>query len=324
MLTIVMYHYVRDLIASRYPKIKGLDVKAFRGQLEYLRKHYRFTTVAEIIHAARSGGTVEGNAVLLTFDDGYADHYNNVFPLLDSMGIQGAFFPPSAAILDGVLLDVNKIHFILAAGDIKRVQQALVVSLDMLRREGRDIPEDKILFSNEPNQRRYDSSPVSTLKRLLQRELPLDVRQRVTTELFRKFVTADELGFARELYASVTQLKSMVRQGMYVGAHGATHCWLDSVSRHTQEDEIDASLKFMTCIGSSVRDWVMCYPYGAYNSDLMEVLHQRGCALALTTRVGLVDLSTVNKLALQRLDTNDLPCGSDAEPNQWTLLAQRM
>ena len=315
MLTIVMYHYVRDLASSRYPRIKGLDLKAFRGQLQYLKKHYRFTSVAEIIHATRNEGKIEGNAVLLTFDDGYADHYDNVFPLLDTMGVQGAFFPPSVAIVEGTLLDVNKIHFILAAADIERVQEAFVASLDVLRGEGHAIPDVKNLFKVEQAGRRYDSACVSLIKRMLQRDLPLELRKRVTTELFRTFVTADELGFARELYTSVGQLQTMVRHGMYIGAHGATHCWLDSVSRETQEREIDASLNLLRLIGAPISDWVMCYPYGAYNAGLLEVLRMRGCALGLTTRVDLADVSAKNALTLQRLDTNDLPCDPMQHPN---------
>ena len=33
-LTIVMYHYVRDLKNSRYPDIKGLDVSLFKEQID--------------------------------------------------------------------------------------------------------------------------------------------------------------------------------------------------------------------------------------------------------------------------------------------------
>ena len=36
-LTIVMYHYVRDLNNSRYPDIKGLDINLFKEQINYMR-----------------------------------------------------------------------------------------------------------------------------------------------------------------------------------------------------------------------------------------------------------------------------------------------
>ena len=32
-ITIVMYHYVRDLKNSKYPKIKGLDISFFKEEI---------------------------------------------------------------------------------------------------------------------------------------------------------------------------------------------------------------------------------------------------------------------------------------------------
>ena len=47
MLTIVMYHYVRDLRRSRFPGIKGLSLDAFEGQLEYLDHHQTAPAMAQ-------------------------------------------------------------------------------------------------------------------------------------------------------------------------------------------------------------------------------------------------------------------------------------
>lgn len=55
------------------------------------------------------------HAVLLSFDDAYADHFEYVFPILEHEHIQGAFYPPVKAVTEHTVLDVNKIHFILAS-----------------------------------------------------------------------------------------------------------------------------------------------------------------------------------------------------------------
>ena len=39
MLTVVMYHYVRDLPRTRFPAIHGMRLEHFEGQLDYLTKH---------------------------------------------------------------------------------------------------------------------------------------------------------------------------------------------------------------------------------------------------------------------------------------------
>src|SRR5271154_5953480 len=114
-LTIVMYHYVRDLVRSRYPKIKGRTVEEIRRQLDHVSACYTVVTAQQVTAAARGEDEIPENAAWLTFDDGYLDHYTNVFPLLFERGWQGSFFPPSQTVRDGKLLDVNKIHFILTA-----------------------------------------------------------------------------------------------------------------------------------------------------------------------------------------------------------------
>ena len=55
--------------------------------------------------------------IIITFDDGYKDHFQYVYPLLKERGIQGSFFPPKSAIQDNQILDVNSIHYILATCD---------------------------------------------------------------------------------------------------------------------------------------------------------------------------------------------------------------
>ncbi len=55
------------------------------------------------------------HAALLTFDDAYVDHFRNVLPNLQKEGLTGYIFIPARAVLEHQALEVNKIHFILAA-----------------------------------------------------------------------------------------------------------------------------------------------------------------------------------------------------------------
>ena len=50
---------------------------------------------------------------MLTFDDGFIDHYKYVFPHLLEKKIKACFYPPIQVIKNKTVLDVNKIHFIL-------------------------------------------------------------------------------------------------------------------------------------------------------------------------------------------------------------------
>ena len=46
-----MYHYVRPILNSKYPGLKGLELKSFQRQLDYLQKNYSIIDPEEIIEA---------------------------------------------------------------------------------------------------------------------------------------------------------------------------------------------------------------------------------------------------------------------------------
>lgn len=66
-----MYHYTRDLIHSRYPQIKGLDLPLFREQIAYMKHNFNIVTMEEVIEAVNGKAKLPEQALLLTFDDGY-------------------------------------------------------------------------------------------------------------------------------------------------------------------------------------------------------------------------------------------------------------
>lgn len=312
-----MYHYVRDLRHSRYPGIKGLDISLFYEQIAYLKKNYAFITMEMLIDAIENKTSLPDKALLLTFDDAYSDHFSYVFPFLDKHKIQGSFFPPAKAITENIVLDVNKIHFILAAENDKL--KIISEIKNELKRFGKDY--DFRSFSRENNNNaysnRFDSPEVILIKRLLQVELEGSLRKTITANLFETIVGIDEASFSRELYMDVEQLQCMSRNGMHIGSHGYDHYRLSSLEREKQKDEIEKALAFLNLIGSDLKNWTMCYPYGDYNQTTLELLTEYKCKLAFTTEVNIADLQHCNKFTLPRLDTNDLPKDKESDTNDW-------
>ena len=113
--TVVMYHYIRDLKNSRYPNIKGLDIEKFKKQIKFFKENYNFVRIEDLIEYYKNPKEkgLTDKAILLTFDDGYKDHYTYVLPVLLENNIQGSFYIPTKCFQDKKVLDVNKIHFIL-------------------------------------------------------------------------------------------------------------------------------------------------------------------------------------------------------------------
>ena len=314
-----MYHYVRDLKRSRFPSIKGLSVEQFKGQVQYIKRHYHVLTLAQCNDAIYHNESLPSNGLLLTFDDGLLDHFTVVFPILMNEGLTGVFYPPGEAVVEGKVLDVHKIHFILAAvANVDNLIKDFFVDLTELRGStDLDIPSDDALWNQYAVATRLDCKEVIFFKHVLQSGLPSPIRKRILSQLFAKYVSKDEVTFAAELYLSQDQMRTMAKCGMQFGSHGWRHDWLNTLSEQEQITDIDRSIDFLKDSGVWTSDWSMCYPYGRYNKTTIDVLKSRGCKTAFTVEVALSATDQDHAYAIPRLDTNDLPKVADAAAGNW-------
>lgn len=308
MLTIVTYTFVRDLRQSRFPRARALDLRDFRGQLEYLRRRHSVVNMEEVMYAAAgSPADLPDDAALLTFDDGLSDHFASVLPLLDDRGWQGSFFVPGRPVMEHKVLDVHKLHFVLAVLDDPQV---LVDELSELLADYRGPYELKradeywLQFGKPAGP---DSAAIGFARRMLLHELPAPVREEMCDHFFRKYVTFDEAAFAGELYLSLDQLRMMQRLGMHVGAHGETHGRLDAIGPQEREREIRVSLELLSRVGADTDSWSIAYPHGGHDESTRALVRSAGAKIGLTTELARADLWRQDPLMLPRLTPADVP-----------------
>lgn len=310
-ITIIMYHYVRDLKNSRYPDIKGLEYELFIQQLEYIMEHDTVITMEKLLDAYRSNdfSKIPENAVLLTFDDGYMDHYTVVYPVLKKYGVQGSFFPNAMAVKEHKLLTVNRIHFVLAMAEQNGILDELVADcfemMEEYRSTGVELEENQQIYERIAIPNRWDSGEVIFVKRLLQNELPEEIRTEMAQKLFEKYVTVPEDVFARELYMNLDQIQCMKDGGMFFGLHGYDHYWLGKLPGAQMKQDIDRALEFFDGVIDR-NNWVMNYPYGNYSKDVIEYIKGIGCTLGLSVEAREAEIGVDDRFALPRLDTNDI------------------
>jgi peptidoglycan/xylan/chitin deacetylase (PgdA/CDA1 family) len=92
---ILMYHYVSDLPpdADRYRVDLTVLPEDFKAQLQYLADAgYHAITLTDVYLHLTQGVPLPEKPVVLTFDDGYRDAYEVVFPMLLDYGFTGTFF----------------------------------------------------------------------------------------------------------------------------------------------------------------------------------------------------------------------------------------
>lgn len=310
-LYIVMYHYTRDLTHSRYPGIKGLDYALFKEQIDFLTENFHIITMEEAIEAWNSK-CVEfpDRAMLLTFDDGYIDNFLAAFPVLKAHHVQGSFFIPGKTFAENVLLDVNKIHFILAsAPNIGVLMQDVLQELNECRAQGFGIPDNKDLIEQYAVKDRFDDKETVFVKRILQTAISEDLRSLISSRLFKKYVGVSEEAFSRELYMNRDQIKCLRNEGMFIGLHGYDHYWFENLPVEDMKADIDKSLETMDAFIDK-NNWVQNYPYGSCNNDVVQYIATKGCKLGLTTEVRIAKADD-SRFLLPRLDCNDFPPKSE-------------
>lgn len=302
---IVMYHYVRDLLNSRYPRIKGMNVSDFKQQLCYLKKNYEIISMDKLIAAVKSQIPISDNSAMLTFDDGYIDNYTNVLPILEANDCTGSFFIPGKTFTEHKLLDVNKIHYILACGSKKSILSDVFRMLDYYRGQEFEIPQNDELYEQYAVASKLDDAETIFIKRILQNALPERLRNKISSELFKKYVGVDEGKMAYELYMTEDQVFSLKRRGMYIGLHGYDHYWLEKLSEDEMKKDIDQAIDVMSPFVEKDK-LVFNYPYGSYNGKVLKYIAEKGVILGLTTQKGIADIEKDSLLELPRIDCVDI------------------
>ena len=308
-LEIIMYHYVRSKSYSNFKKLNYLDFTSFKKQLDYFQKNYNILDPSIL---KENKPSLPKKSCILTFDDGYKDHIDFVYPELKKRKLKGIFFPTGITTLENEILDTNLIQHILSVCKnkyhlIKEVESLCLnngLSKKKFYKKYLKYSINPKKKSNKPTNR-YDIPNTIFLKRLLQFGLEKDLRKKIVRILFKKYINIPISTFSKNFYLSKDDINKMLDNNMLIGSHTYNHVWLGNLSLKDQEKEIKVSLEFLNYFKIPTTNWIMCYPFGSYNSDTIKVLKKNKCASALTTKSKISNLNTKKIFELPRKDTND-------------------
>ena len=93
---VLAYHAIADLAGAPVYEPYGIPPELFRRQLATLKRFgFRFVEVDEFLRYMRGESGVPRGALLLTFDDGYAELLDVVLPILNELAIPAVVFAVS-------------------------------------------------------------------------------------------------------------------------------------------------------------------------------------------------------------------------------------
>jgi peptidoglycan/xylan/chitin deacetylase (PgdA/CDA1 family) len=276
---ILMYHRVTKL--TNDPYLLAVTPQHFSEHLAVIRAQGNPCRLQELVHSLEEGKTPR-RAVVVTFDDGYADNLHQAKPLLEQHQVPATFFLTSGQVGQPREFWWDELdRLFLQSGVLPPV---LRLSLNGTVREWH--LEEASTYTQEEYQR-------NRTWHVERPEIP-GARHRVFRALFdllyglpsaqRRAILDDlmtwaaALPIARPSHRTVTAEEAIrLGQGNFVeiGAHTLTHPVLASVSRDDQWEEIHQSKTSLeTMLGHQVLSFA--YPHGSSTQDAVRYVREAG------------------------------------------------
>lgn len=218
------------------------------------------------------------NKVVFTFDDGLKDHLI-VAKQLEAEKIKACFFVPSGPILERSIIDSHKIQFILASVEPKLIVDFINDSFENYFNKPSSQISSYSISRWENNI--WDEEMVFVTRIL--REFPnVEWKRGLINELFKKYVSEDNVSFASEFYLSKDDVHEILEMGHIIGGHGHYSYDLRFEDDLTVIEEINKMNDFLIKLNQNQK--IYAYANGGYNNNVISLLEQYKFDFAFTTR----------------------------------------
>ena len=97
----------------------------------------------------------------------------------------------------------------------------------------------------------------------------------------------------------------MLSDKICFGSHGSDHEWLEYLSYDEQYNDILKSKKNLLKLGVQEKQLTICYPYGSYNKNTINIVKKLKFRFGFGNNHGVVKNLEKKRFALPRIDTND-------------------
>lgn len=204
-LPILAYHRVIEPADTFDPENVSADPDTFRRQMRYVRDNYDVLSFSELNALSNELHAVPARPLIITFDDGFADNYDNAFPILREFGLSALFSVVTTMVGSSEMYWFDRAACLLRKTPAGERVHIAGFELAIADGESRDI----------------------AVKRMLQwlKDLPDDVRRARLNEIDAGLdaLGVDAADRRPHIPMNWDQLAEMRRAGMEIGSHTATH-----------------------------------------------------------------------------------------------------
>ena len=268
---VLLYHRVLNI--ENDPQQLCVSLEIFEEQLSALKKTHVFLKVNEFFEILNSNKAFPKNALLITFDDGYADNFHNALPILEKLDLQALFFIATAR------LDSRDMFW----------WDELDLIFNLVKKGGADVSSLVSRYKVETSEDLYQYYLVKC-----KTSAGLKERNLLMSEL-RAIVPVDEAVKSHYAFLSIDELRALSQsRHAVIGGHTVNHLSLGHLPLNEQRHEILASVNYLEeILQVPIRHF--SYPYGErhnFGKETMNLCHQLGLESSAANYCDYVDQST--------------------------------
>ncbi len=284
-LRVVMYHYVRDLPRTPFPRLKGMLLDDFRQQVIALGTQFEMASIESAMDFLSGEYRPRRDLCLLTFDDGLKEHYRDVAPFLAEKRIRGAFFLITSAVEERRVASVHMNHFLMAKLDFEEYadaffRKALAMAPDAFAPLSVDTARAAQTYP-------WDPPRMARFKYMFNFAMDPELRDRAVRDLFTTHIS-EEARFAESLYVTWEEAKRMQKMGMSIGGHTHQHKPLANLSPRELSWDLETCHRLLHQHLGPQAVWGFSYPYGkkdSFHIRAVRKLQQLNFRCAFSTEV---------------------------------------
>jgi peptidoglycan/xylan/chitin deacetylase (PgdA/CDA1 family) len=287
---VLTYHRVGWPSARQglHPALLSATPDEFERQVGWLARRFALLSMDDL-QRARARRRLPKRALLITFDDGYADFAEHAWPILRDAAVPATLFVATGApgADTGVFWWDRLYEAVLNSSEQVVETGAGLVNLEGLRR-------DPAAFVDLTQR----------LKRLRHADLLLTVDTIIRAVGHTTAGSSDPAPAALD-WSTIRRLHG---EGLGVAAHTRTHPILPMLSPAEAKEEIEGSRADLAARVPGSNLGVFAYPSGRYDARTVATVERLGFELAFSTDRGLNRLGRSDRLRLRRFNVGALSC----------------
>jgi peptidoglycan/xylan/chitin deacetylase (PgdA/CDA1 family) len=282
-LTVLAYHRINDAADpgfDHYQPNVSASPELFDRQMAYIARHFNVIDLAALHAYVRHGEPLPPRSLLITFDDGYLDNYQNAAPILMKHGLPAVIFLMTSRMDNpGQLPWWDAVAYLFAHTQKRQVDLPVIGLRD---------------FTTEESQHAAREELIQVLK------LIPEVEKQVALEQLQVALGVD-LPTAPPVFMNWDQVRELAARGIACQPHTVNHPILTRIDPEQMRRELADS---RDQIVEQTRQEIVAFAYpngmpGDYDQNTLQALRDLGYRLAFTLSPGPVALKTVRERPLE-------------------------